>query len=295
MSYVGLKKHQPFEYDLETTMKVVTPKVFLIASTGLETEGLYAWLDHVGGIKCLDTISGSDPEQLIELAARRCYKSFDVGLNLNVKKVRTDSEEYLKNILGQAHGSVMCHATSTWAFEDVSRVFTHELCRNVIGIKDNDSDDDLKTAEFGLSQESMRYVRLDELRVWLPPEFEEDEFARGTVTAGVEYLEEMQRKLAAHFRIDDMKFSRKKRLTSALRRWLPMGIGTGIVWTANFRALRWILEQRTSEGAEVEFRMAFNPVAEIAVKKWPYLFGDFTPVDTGDGDIKAWVPTYHKV
>ncbi len=277
-------------------MKSVKPAVFLIANTMPNFGGIRDWLDHVGGTAVLDHMGQMNAESVIELAARRCYKSFDVGLNLNVTKVRQNSADYHKNILSSGHGSVLAHASATFAFEDVSRVFTHELCRNMIGIKDNDSNDDLGVAEFGLSQESLRYVRLDELRVWLPPDFDDDEFARGTVVAAIEYLEDVQKKLAAHFRMDDMPFARKKKLTSALRRILPMGIGTGIVWTANFRALRWVIEQRTSRHAEVEIRMPFNVVATTCYLMWPMLFGDFGAHDTDDGpELLEWVPAYKKV
>lgn len=270
----------------------VTPKVFLIAMTALE-EGIADWMSHVGGVDCLHRARGMEAETLIELAARRCYKSFEPGLNLNVNKIRTDSEEYLANVLKQGHGSVLAHSSATFAFEDVSRVFTHELCRNQIGIKEKDSNEDLSVAEFGLSQESLRYVRLDQLRVWLPPEFEDDEFLRGETTAAIEYLEEMQKKIATHLRMDEMDFGKKKILTSALRRMLPMGIGTGIVWTANFRALRWVIQQRTDEAAEVEIRIVFDEVAKLLIARCPYIFGDFSPIEKKG--INQWTPKYAKV
>ncbi len=106
-------------------MKKVEPHVFLIAYTTLSEEGVRAWLEYVGGIKALDHLSGDDAEKLIELCGRNCYKSFDVGLNPNISKVRTDSEAYHNNILDSAHGSVLEHASCTFAFEDVSRVFCY--------------------------------------------------------------------------------------------------------------------------------------------------------------------------
>lgn len=106
-------------------MKRVEPKVFLVAYTEMNDEAVKAWLDHVGGLKVLDYITGDPGEQSIELAGRNCYRSFDVGLNPNISKVRTDSEEYHGNILKSAHGSVLEHATCSFAFEDVSRVFCY--------------------------------------------------------------------------------------------------------------------------------------------------------------------------
>jgi thymidylate synthase (FAD) len=238
------------------------------------------WLESLGGLKVLDTMSGSGPEQLIELAARRCYKSFDVGLNPNITRVRTDSGDYHENILKQRHGSVLAHAHVTFAFEDVSRVYTHEVVRNSIG---ND-----------LSQESLRYVRLTDIPFWLPPEIAEDEWARDKFIERVGMMESWQRELAEHYKIDEMKdFGLKKKLTSVFRRVAPMGLATGIVVTFNIRSLRWIIEQRTSRHAEHEIRVVFDQVANMARSEWPYLFQDFR-AEVVDG-VAEWTPQYSKV
>jgi thymidylate synthase (FAD) len=72
--------------------------------------------------------------------------------------------------------------------------------------------------------------------------------------ATINYLEDKQKLLAWLTKIDEMDFSQKKILTSAFRRIAPMGLSTGIVFTANFRALRHIIELRTQPGAEAEMR-----------------------------------------
>jgi len=114
-------------------MKRVEPQVFLIAYTELDPDACQAWLDYVGGLKVLDHLAGDDGEKLVELSGRNCYRSFDVGLNPNIRKVRTNSEEYHANILKVGHGSILEHATATFAFEDVSRVYTHEAVRHRAG------------------------------------------------------------------------------------------------------------------------------------------------------------------
>jgi len=261
-------------------MQFTEPRVFLIAATKLRAKEVVKWLDGIGGLKCLDTISGEDGERLIELAARRCYKSFDVGLNPNITKVRTDSAEYHGNIAKQRHGSVMAHATASFAFEGISRVFTHELVRNSTGN--------------AFSQESLRYVRLENIAFWIPPEIATDEAATAKFVEVVEYLEKAQKWLADHFKIAEMSnFDKKKKLTSCFRRIAPIGLATGIVATFNMRSLRWIIEQRTSRHAETEIRIAFNHVADIAMIEWPYLFQDFKS-EVVDG-IKEWQPEYSKV
>src|SRR3990167_5913195 len=114
-------------------MEIVSPGVYLIAYTHLDSVAVEQWLRRVGGLKVLDHIDGDDGEKLVELSGRNCYRSFDVGINPNISKVRTNSQEYHANVLESAHGSVLEHATCTFAFEDISRVVTHELVRHRAG------------------------------------------------------------------------------------------------------------------------------------------------------------------
>lgn len=255
-------------------MKKVEPKVFLTAYTHLDPEGTQAWLDHVGGLKVLDHLAGDDGEKLVELSGRNCYRSFDVGLNPNISKVRTNSEEYHANILKVGHGSILEHATATFAFEDVSRVMTHEAVRHRAGV--------------ALSQESLRFVRLDDLKFWIPDVIANNPEAMKVFEEVIEKCEWGQKELAKIFDIDNIKsFHTKKQLTSAFRRVAPIGLATGLAMTFNLRSLRWVIQMRTAESAEVEIRKVFCKVYEIAREKWSFLFQDFETTDTGDGLFEA--------
>ena len=68
----------------------------------------------------------------------------------------------------------------------------------------------------------------------------------------VEQLEEFQRGAAEKLGIDEegLPFAVKKEITSALRRLAPIGVSTDIIWTANVRTLRHVIEMRTAPGAE---------------------------------------------
>ncbi len=76
----------------------------------------------------------------------------------------------------------------------------------------------------------------------------------------VEQLEEFQVSAASELGIDaeGVPFHVKKEVTSALRRLAPIGLSTDIVWTANARTLRHVIEMRTAEGAEEELRLVFD-------------------------------------
>lgn len=268
-------------------MKRVEPAVFLIARPLVDIGAVKDYLDLVGGTGWLDRIEGStDAETLIEFAGRLCYRSWEPGLNPNVTKVRTDSRDYLENVLKSKHGSVLEHANFTFVFHNVSRVFTHELVRHRAGV--------------AISQESLRYVRLTDLSIWLPdalankPEFRtplEHKIFQQKIVSIVETLEQMQVHMGEYFKIDEsgIPFHYKKEVTSAMRRLAPDGLATTIVWTANVRTLRHVIEMRTATGAEQEIREVFNKVGEIMVKEAPNLFGDFVSL-RGE-----WLPQWSKV
>ena len=85
---------------------------------------------------------------------------------------------------------------------------------------------------------------------------------------------------------DGVPFHVKKEVTSALRRLAPIGLSTDILWTANARTLRHVIEMRTAEGAEEELRLVFDTIARIMQAEAPGLFQG-TSARQEDG---AWVP-----
>jgi thymidylate synthase (FAD) len=267
-------------------MHETSPSVFLVARPAIATDGMAAYLADVGGESWLELRLGGageasaaaapgSGELLAEFAGRACYRSWEPGLNPNVTKIRTDRHEYFANILRSGHGSVLEHANYTFALRNVSRVATHEIVRHRAGS--------------AFSQESLRYVRLADIGFRVPPALEP---LRERVLAIVEQLEEVQREGASALGIDaeGVPFHVKKEVTSALRRLAPIGLSTDIIWTANVRTLRHVIEMRTDTGAEEELRLIFDAVARVMRLEAPELFQDFTRTDDG-----SWVPEHHKV
>lgn len=220
---------------------------------------------------------GSDGEHLVEFAGRKCYRSYEVGLNPNVQKIRMDRGVYLKNLVQSGHGSVLEHANYTLTIHNVSRVLTHELVRHRAGM--------------AYSQESLRYVRLTEIPMWLPKWVQEDPEAMTKVVELVERAEEFQEWGAQHWGLDEegVGFHRKKEVTSFLRRLAPEGMTTSLVMTGNVRALRHIVEMRTSFGAEEEMRELAGNVGRLMAEEVPWLFDDYM-VKEGE-----WKPETRKV
>jgi thymidylate synthase (FAD) len=260
-------------------MKIVQPQVYLIAATEIDENTLGAMLDELGAVNfSTEDTSGQD---LIEVAGRLCYKSFEVGLNKNVTKVREGNKAYLENILKSHHGSVLEHSTATVAFLNVSRIFTHELCRHRAGV--------------AISQESMRYVRMDDIPMHVPNLLPTWQTLTGADSAGKAVADKLQADFEASMRrvtevaeeeikkfsarLDDppgVPFEAKKIITSALRRIAPGGHTTNIIVTANHRAWRHIIELRTAAGAEQEIRDVMWLVGELMYKEFPNIYQDLS-------------------
>lgn len=260
-------------------MRTVEPEVFIVARPALDYDELARYLHEVGGESWLERLDRGDldAQNLAEFAGRLCYRSFEPGLNPNVTRIRDNQDDYLRNILSSAHGSVLEHLNFSFVLHNVSRVLTHELVRHRPGV--------------AISQESMRFVRLEELPFWFPEWAQADEELMKRATAVLEQLEQFQLWMGEHFGLDEegVKFAEKKHRTSFMRRFAPEGVATGLVWTANVRTLRHTIEARTAVGAEEEIRMLFQRIGELMREEAPALFGDYV-VEDG-----AWVPGWRKV
>lgn len=270
-------------------MENVAPTVFLVGETRVNRDGLAAYLEHIG-VPEWESDAPSDPELLTEVMGRLCYRSFKPGLNPNITKIREHNSDYIQNIIRVKHGSVIEHATVNFIFADVSRVFTHELVRHRPGV--------------AISQESLRFVRLDALNQWIPAVIRESPEALEVFGRTFAELERIQLDLAGLFELDKMKecdkcngtgrrdaiecskckgtgevaahpFSQKKLITSAMRRLAPIGVATNIGWSANIRTIRWLLEARTHPSAEEEIRLVFSQVGSLMLERYPNLFADF--------------------
>jgi thymidylate synthase (FAD) len=306
--------------------------IFKIAQTRLNWSQVAKWLEFIGVKDVREVISqvcapgilagpmydyakptegsdrctpGTDASALVALCGKRCYASFETGLNPNVSKIRTDHAEYITNVLKSGHGSVLEHATWSFAIENVSRVFTGEMNRHRAGV--------------AISEASMRYIRFDDIGFTMPsslilnPETDFEAEANEPDGSGpiTKFLGDGEKKsttqdilrdamassekyyidLCNLWKIEEMTdFTEKKKLTSMFRRIIGMGVATGGVWTINARALRHILAMRGSKHAEEEIFDVFDEIADIMIADEPLLFGDFTKDAEG-----SWVPKYLKV
>jgi thymidylate synthase (FAD) len=252
-------------------VKATRPLVIKIGETTVDPGALRQVMTEIGvsqdSVERLVKSRGTDGQALIEFAGRICYESYEPGLNPNVKKIRESPSEYFANVISRGDGSLLEHGWVSFAILNASRVTTHEIVRHRVGT--------------AISQESLRYVRPRDIRFWIPDEMTSDQ--ADAMRRAVEGSERAYRDLESGISWDGLPMDQKKRLTSALRRILPDGIATNLIWSANHRTLRWVIEMRTDPSAEVEIRMVFDQVADICIRDYPHLYSDFAATELPDG------------
>jgi thymidylate synthase (FAD) len=206
------------------------------------------------------------------MGGRVCYMSFGKGRKTNA--------EYLSNIIGVGHGSVLEHGVWNFVFTGVSRSFTHELVRHRAG--------------FGYSQLSQRYV--DESTA----DFVEPDCIADDPELHAIWLESIRQSheaycrlvegLARTFESEPSGTLRRKLARQAARSVLPNATETKIFVTANARALRHFIELRANEHAETEIRAVAVKVLRLMQKEAQNIFGDYTIERLADGSEVARTP-----
>lgn len=241
--------------------KFVTPEVYFIGHTCMDMEGMSQYLTASESTDFWELVYEArrqglnDGEILISFYAKLCYASHTLGKNENVTQIRGIPEN-LRNCWDQGHGSVFEHVTLNFVIRNCSRVLTHELVRHRAGT--------------AFSQTSGRYVRGDCVNLVFDPILEP---VREEALELQALIEDRYGKMVAKMGLNEMKdFGRKKKITSALRRFLPNGQSNEIGFSANLRAIRHIMQLRTSRGAEWEIRECFGQIYRLIKYRYPLLF-----------------------
>ena len=295
-------------------------EVFRIGRTAVDKDEVARWMEFIGAnefeIPAEEAVS--NPALLIALAGKRCYMSFQAGLNPNVNRIRADYVKYFDNILASGHGSVLEHSVYNFAIENVSRVFTAEMNRHRAG--------------WAISEGSLRFIRFGKnIPYWVPTSIQGDDVVaddmiasiisdaaaeeqdemdldcNGTLELSLDVRKQMSRKVFEFafggqedwYRVlekiwdmdeSDHNFPYKKKVTSMMRRIVGLGVATGGIWSGNVRGLRHVFTMRCSEQAEEEILHVFSRLVAVMAEKEPLLFGDFYQDDNG-----FWRPKYVKV
>lgn len=229
-------------------------------------------LKNASSFKILTPVAELKDQLLrIERAGRTCYQS-------EIKEINWETaEKFVKMLIKRGHESVLEHSYLTVQFNNLFRGFTHKQVRHRL------------TA---ISQKSTRYVDyakegedvdLDklELKCVVPPHLDE----RKKVDLGD------GRKMSAEEMFQEYEnFYRALRksgwLPEEARQFLPIGVKSQIVISANFREWRHIFEMRTSQFAHWEIRKVMGDLLEELKGIIPGIFDDLAEIGKDQNGLR---------
>lgn len=193
-----------------------------------------------------------EPEKLIAAAAKLCYSHVgieDIMEGLDQQK----TEKFLGMLMDIGHESPIEHVSFTFAVEGVSRVLTHQLVRHRIGCS--------------YSQQSQRYVKLEQFEYIIPPQIEKNPQAKALFVKAMEedqqaynnivevlYKEHFDKLLAEGKSEKTAKAAAEKASIEDARYVFPNACETKIVFTMTARALMNFFRHRCCQRAQWEIR-----------------------------------------
>ena len=209
------------------------------------------------------------PEVIIAAAAKLCYSKVDASEIMN----NLDDEsvnKFLNHLVSIGHESPIEHVSFTFAIEGVSRTLTHQLVRHRIA---------------SYSQQSQRYVKLDQFKYIMPPAIKENEEATKIFLKAMERDQSDYDKLtqilstSAYEEYIKMGYPEKKALRSAEKKAIedaryvfPNATESKIVVTMNARSLKNFFKHRCCERAQWEIRELATEMLKIVRGVAPILF-----------------------
>ncbi|SHK14033.1 FAD-dependent thymidylate synthase [Paramaledivibacter caminithermalis] len=211
-----------------------------------------------------------DAEKLIASAAKLCYSPVGVD-KIEDKLTDENTNKFLDMLMSMGHESPIEHVSFTFAVEGVSRVLTHQLVRHRIGCS--------------YSQQSQRYVKLDQFEYIIPPAIEcipkaKEKFINAMEEDQKTYNELTNILFESHYDtyIEDgcshkeaKRLAEKKAIEDA-RYIFPNACETKIVFTMNARALFNFFKHRCCNRAQWEIRELATEMLKQVKSIAPTLF-----------------------
>lgn len=210
-----------------------------------------------------------EPEKVISMAAKLCYSQ--VGVE-GIEKNLTDEavEKFLNMLIDIGHESPLEHVSFTFAVEGISRSCSHQIVRHRIA---------------SFSQQSQRYVKLNQFEYIIPPEINEIEEARKVFVDAMEKDQESYDKLVdilfdKHYNNlinsgkneKEAKRQAEKKSIEDARYVFPNACETKMVLTMNTRSLYNFFDHRCCERAQWEIRELATQMLMEVKKVAPILF-----------------------
>ncbi len=185
-----------------------------------------------------------EPEKTVAAAARLCYSPAGAETimdDFTAEEIR----RFLYLLVDLGHWSPTEHVTFTFAVEGVSRALTHQLVRHRIA---------------SYSQQSQRYVKLEEFEYVIPPSIRENPTALRVFEEQIAAIRSAYSKLTNLVHQEDARYI------------LPNACETKIVLTFNCRSLYNFFQHRCCARAQWEIRRLANRMLAEVRKVAPVLF-----------------------
>ncbi|MCQ4924452.1 FAD-dependent thymidylate synthase [Tissierella carlieri] len=215
-----------------------------------------------------------DGEKLVAAAARLCYSPSGVS-EIEEKLTEDKVKSFLSLLMDLNHESPIEHVTFTFGIEGISRTLTHQLVRHRIA---------------SFSQQSQRYVKLEQFEYIIPPAIANNKKAREIFEKAMredqKYYDEISNLLFdEHYnRYIKEKFDEKESRNRAekesiedARYIFPNACETKIVFTMNARSLMNFFRLRCCNRAQWEIRELATLMLKEVKKVYPILFKNAGP------------------
>ena len=214
------------------------------------------------------------PERVVAMAAKLCYSRAgvdDIDKNLDEAEV----ERFVQMLVDIGHESPIEHVSFTFAVEGISRACTHQLVRHRLA---------------SYSQQSQRYVKLEQFEYIVPEEIEKNQAAKEIFIQAMESDQKVYNELVeilqtSHY--DQMlstgmsekkakRDSEKKAIEDA-RYVFPNACETKIIFTMNARTLIHFFKKRCCERAQREIRAMADEMLKEVKAVAPAMFKNAGP------------------
>lgn len=215
-----------------------------------------------------------EPEKVISMAAKLCYSP--VGVDEIEKNLNHESiEKFLNMLINMGHESPLEHVTFTFAIEGISRSCSHQIVRHRIA---------------SFSQQSQRYVKLEQFDYIIPPHIEKIKEAKKI------FIESMKRDQEDYDKLVDILFEKhckrlieegktekqaktqgEKMAIEDARYVFPNACETKMVFTINTRSLYNFFDHRCCDRAQWEIRELATEMLKQVKEVAPILFKNCGP------------------
>ena len=234
-----------------------------------------------------------EPDKVVAQAGKLCYSAVGVD-EITQKLTEEEIARYVNMLASIHHESPLEHVSFTFAIEGVSRVLTHQLVRHRLA---------------SYSQQSQRYVKLEQFEYIVPPAIEKNEKAKALFIETMEKDQEaynqivdelINDKIREFKKIYDRDLTKKeysaieKQAIEDARYVFPNACETKIAVTMNARSLLHFFNVRCCNRAQWEIREMATEMLKECKKIAPALFKKAGPdcvySKCGEGNMSCGHP-----